>query len=52
MKMLLPSGRWIANGNKIYLFTEVGVTPHNIRQGHNAPSVENAYQSVIQDLVS
>ncbi|KAL8990174.1 MAG: hypothetical protein Q9177_001108 [Variospora cf. flavescens] len=33
-----------------YLITEVGVTPHAQRQGYNAPELENAYQSVIQDL--
>ncbi|KAL9584463.1 MAG: hypothetical protein Q9212_002102 [Teloschistes hypoglaucus] len=33
-----------------YLITEVGVTPHACRQGFNAPSIELAYQSVIQDL--
>lgn len=36
----------------VYLITEVGVTPHNIRQGHNAISVVSAYQHVVQDLVS
>lgn len=34
----------------VYLVTEVGVTPHNFRQGCNAPSFEGAYSSVIQDL--
>ena len=34
----------------VYLITEVGVTPHNFRQGCNAPSFESAYSSVIQDL--
>ena len=34
----------------VYLITEVGVTPHNLRQGCNAPSFESAYSSVIQDL--
>lgn len=34
----------------IYLLTEVGVTPHNLRQGCNAPTFESAYSSVIQDL--
>ena len=34
----------------VYLLTEVGVTPHNMRQGFNAPSFESAYSSVIQDL--
>ena len=33
-----------------YLITEVGVTPHPLRQGYNAPSIDTAYQSVIQDL--
>lgn len=37
---------------QLYLITEVGVTPHNLRQGFNAPAMESAYQSVIQDLVS
>ena len=34
----------------VYLITEVGVTPHNFRQGCNAPAFETAYSSVIQDL--
>ena len=34
----------------VYLITEAGVTPHNFRQGCNAPSFESAYSSVIQDL--
>ena len=34
----------------VYLLTEVGCTPHNIRQGGNAPSLETAYSTVIQDL--
>ena len=34
----------------VYLLTEVGTTPHNFRQGCNAPSFESAYSSVIQDL--
>ena len=34
----------------VYLLTEVGATPHNIRQGCNAPSFESAYSAVIQDL--
>ena len=33
-----------------YLITEVGVTPHNLRAGCSAPSIEEAYSSVIQDL--
>lgn len=34
----------------VYLLTEFGVTPHNLRQGCNAPNFEVAYSSVIQDL--
>ena len=34
----------------VYLLTEVGVTPHPVRQGFNAPSFESAYSAVIQDL--
>ena len=34
----------------VYLLTEIGVTPHNLRQGCNAPSFESAYSSVIQNL--
>ena len=34
----------------VYLLTEIGTTPHNFRQGCNAPSFESAYSSVIQDL--
>ena len=34
----------------VYLLTEVGVTPHTLRQGHNAPGMAIAYTSVIQDL--
>ncbi|KAG8534270.1 uncharacterized protein KY384_001114 [Bacidia gigantensis] len=34
----------------IYLMTEVGTTPHPMRQGFNAPTVDSAYSSVIQEL--
>ncbi|KAL9102673.1 MAG: hypothetical protein Q9163_002195 [Psora crenata] len=34
----------------VYLLTEVGVTPHPLRQGFNAPTLESVYCSVIQDL--
>ncbi|KAL8823570.1 MAG: hypothetical protein Q9191_005733, partial [Dirinaria sp. TL-2023a] len=34
----------------VYLLTEVGCTPHSIRQGFNAPPMENAYSVVVQDL--
>lgn len=36
----------------VYLLSEVGITPHPMRQGYNAPSMEHAYSVVIQDLVS
>ena len=36
----------------IYIVTELGATPHNIRQGHNAISIMNAFQYVVQGLVS
>ena len=34
----------------VYLLTEVGTTPNYFRQGCNAPSLEAAMSSVIQDL--
>ena len=34
----------------VYLLSEVGCTPHVIRQGYNAPPMESAYSVVIQDL--
>jgi len=34
----------------VYLATELGPTPHNIRQGHNAPSVLHTYHAVIRQL--
>ena len=34
----------------VYLLAEVGTTPHNYRQGGNAPNIEMAYSTVIQDL--
>ena len=36
----------------VYLLSEVGCTPHSVRQGFNAPPMENAYSVVVQDLVS
>ena len=36
----------------VYLLSEVGCTPHALRQGYNAPPMESAYSVVIQDLVS
>lgn len=35
----------------VYLLSEVGCTPHVLRQGYNAPPMESAYSVVIQDLV-
>ena len=35
----------------VHLLTEIGVTPHVDRQGFNAPSLDIAYQEVIQNLV-
>ncbi|KAL8658515.1 MAG: hypothetical protein Q9202_007534 [Teloschistes flavicans] len=34
----------------VYLLTEIGVTPHPDRQGYNAPSLDAAYQEVVQSL--
>ncbi|KAI9856863.1 MAG: hypothetical protein M1824_005237 [Vezdaea acicularis] len=34
----------------VYLMTEIEATPNNIRQGYNAPSMQDAYQPVVQDL--
>ena len=36
----------------VYLVTELGGTPHNIRDGLNAVSILGALQAVVQDLVS
>lgn len=35
----------------VYVFTELGGTPHNIRKGYNVPSVMSAYDTIVQDLV-
>ena len=43
-----PNVEWLL----VHLMTEVGVTPHVDRQGCNAPTVEGAYQEVIQEFVS
>lgn len=32
----------------IYLLTELGITPHPMRQGYNAPELNSAYSAVIQ----
>lgn len=36
----------------MYLVTEVAVTPHNIRQGYSVPSLMDAYDSIVHELVS
>ncbi len=36
----------------IYLITEVAATPHNIRQGYSVPSLMDAYDSIVHELVS
>ena len=36
----------------IYLITELGGTPHTVRAGHSVVSVLNAFQSIVQSLVS
>ncbi|KAL8921381.1 MAG: hypothetical protein Q9172_004045 [Xanthocarpia lactea] len=41
-----PNVEWLL----VHLMTEVGVTPHVDRQGCNAPTVEGAYQEVIQEF--
>ena len=43
-----PTVDWLT----VHLITELGVTPHVDRQGMNAPTLEGAYQRVIQTLVS
>jgi hypothetical protein len=35
----------------VYLITEVGATPHNIRQGYSAPSLMDAYDAIVHELV-
>jgi hypothetical protein len=35
----------------VYLITEVGVTPHNIRQGYSVPSLMDAYDAIVHELV-
>jgi len=36
----------------VYLITEVAATPHNIRQGYSVPSLMDAYDSIVHELVS
>jgi hypothetical protein len=35
----------------IFLITEIAATPHSIRDGHSAPDIAIAYQSILNDLV-
>lgn len=35
----------------VYLITEVGATPHNIRQGYSVPSLLDAYDAIVHGLV-
>lgn len=35
----------------VYLITEVAATPHNIRQGYSVPSLLDAYDSIVHELV-
>lgn len=35
----------------VYLITEVAVTPHNIRQGYSVPSLMDAYDAIVHELV-
>lgn len=39
---------WLA----VYLVTEIGSTPHNIRHGRAGCSITNAYLKIVQNLVS
>ncbi|KAI4174351.1 MAG: hypothetical protein LQ346_008250 [Caloplaca aetnensis] len=34
----------------IHLLTEIGMTPHGDRQGYNAPTLEGAYQAILQQF--
>ena len=43
-----PTVEWLT----VHLITELGITPHVDRQGMNAPTLEGAYQRIIQTLVS
>ena len=35
----------------IFIITEIAATPHSIRDGHSAPDIAIAYQSILHDLV-
>ncbi|KAG6359164.1 hypothetical protein INS49_012684 [Diaporthe citri] len=34
----------------VYLITEIGTTPHNIRQGYSVPSLMDAYDAIVHEL--
>jgi len=36
----------------VYLITELGTTPHNIRQGYSIPSLMDAYDAIVHELVN
>ena len=35
----------------LYIMTEIGGTPHNIRKGFNCPSIMDAYDAIVHELV-
>jgi hypothetical protein len=35
----------------IFIITEIAATPHSMRDGHSAPDIAIAYQSILQELV-
>ena len=36
----------------VYLLTEIATTPHSMRSGYASPSILDAYDAVVQQLVS
>ncbi|KAL8925523.1 MAG: hypothetical protein Q9208_003414 [Pyrenodesmia sp. 3 TL-2023] len=34
----------------VHLLTEIGITPHEDRQGYNAPTLEGSYQAILQQF--
>ncbi|KXT17013.1 hypothetical protein AC579_7416 [Pseudocercospora musae] len=34
----------------VYLITEIGTTPHNIRQGYSVPSLMDGYDAIVHEL--
>ena len=35
----------------IYIITEIAATPHTIRKGFNCPSIMDAYEAIVHELV-